>query len=145
MHLQWTHDLSVGVEEIDCQHRELFNRINSLDAAIKKGKPKEEIMKLVGFLDDYVIDHFGTEEAYMRDCSYPDYHLHRKKHKWFKEEFSTIKRQIADGAPLVEVVGLSNNLLITWFSNHIRTVDRSLGVFLVSRIRGSENGDKAGQ
>lgn len=133
MRLKWTHDLSVGVEEIDNQHRELFRMINDLDASIKNGKPKKEVMRLIRFLDDYIVIHFGTEERYMTVNDYPDRAQHRKKHEWFIEEFSGIKKRLRDGAPLVEVIGLSNNLLITWFSNHIRTVDKSLGGYLASR------------
>jgi hemerythrin len=78
MQLFWTGDLSVGVREIDSQHRELFRMINGLDAAIKQGKAKKEIMGLVRFLDDYIVDHFGTEEKYMTAYDYPDYQLHKK-------------------------------------------------------------------
>ena len=36
--MQWTEDLTVGVEAIDNQHKELFSRINSLADAIRQGK-----------------------------------------------------------------------------------------------------------
>lgn len=137
MQLQWTRDLSVGVEEIDSQHRELFRKINELDGAIKHGRAKDEIIRLVEFLNDYVGRHFGTEERYMSDHGYRDYQYHRKKHEWFVEEFSCIKGKLEKGVPLVEIIGLSNNLLITWFSNHIRTTDKALGVFLASKIKGA--------
>lgn len=137
MKLQWTEDLSVGEEEVDSQHRELFKMINALDAAIRKGKPNKEIVGLIGFLDDYIVVHFGTEEKYMTSTGYPDFESHRKKHEWFIEEFSHIKKRLEDGAPLVEIGGLSNNLLITWFSNHIRTIDKALGGFLASKNKGA--------
>jgi hemerythrin len=128
--------LSVGVEEIDSQHKELFRMINDLDAAIKHGKPKKEIVRLIGFLDDYIFIHFGSEEEYMTVHGYPDYSYHKKKHEWFTEEFYGIKKKLGAGAPPVEVIGLINNLLITWFSNHIRTTDKSLGSFLTAKIGG---------
>jgi hemerythrin len=140
MQLLWTRDLSVGVEEIDIQHKELFEMINALDAAIKKGKAKKEIMELIGFLDGYIVNHFGTEEEYMTARGYPDYPYHKKKHEWFTEEFSGIKKRLEGGTPLVEVIGLSNNLLITWFSNHIRTTDKALGGFLAPKNKGDSKG-----
>lgn len=136
MQLRWTRDLSVGVEEIDGQHKELFRMINALDSAVKSGKPKDEIMGLIGFLDNYVIEHFGTEERYMTAHDYPDYLHHKNKHEWFIEEFYGIKSRLESAAPLVEVIGLINNLLIMWFSNHIRTTDKSLGSFLAAKIGG---------
>jgi hemerythrin len=142
MQLLWTRDLSVGVEEIDSQHKELFKMINDLDAAIKKGKAKKEIGELIGFLDGYIVNHFSTEEKYMTAWAYPDYPYHRKKHEWFIEEFAGIKKKLEDGAPLVEIIGLSNNLLITWFSNHIRTTDKVLGGFLASKNKCDSKGSQ---
>jgi len=40
MKLQWTQDLSVGVEEIDNQHKELFERINNLDSAMSRQRER---------------------------------------------------------------------------------------------------------
>ena len=39
MTLQWTQALSVGVDEIDDQHRELFRRAARLLDGLKKGEP----------------------------------------------------------------------------------------------------------
>jgi len=89
MKLQWTPDFSVGVEEIDSQHKELFERINDLDSAMKQGRAKEEVVRLVEFLNKYAIVHFGAEEKYMTDYDYPGYALHKTKHDWFKKEFPT--------------------------------------------------------
>lgn len=134
MRLQWTHDLSVGVEEIDNQHKELFDRINNLDSAMKQGRAKEEVIRLIEFLDAYVIIHFGAEEKYMTDYNYPGYTLHKTKHDWFKKEFSDIRTRLDANGITPDVIMLSNNLLITWFSNHIRGIDMLLGSFLRSQI-----------
>lgn len=134
MKLQWTRDLSVGVEEIDSQHRELFDRINNLDSAMKQGRAKEEVVRLFEFLDAYVITHFGAEEKYMTDCNYTGYALHKTKHEWFKKEFSDIRTKLDAGGTTPDVIMLSNNLLITWFSNHIRSIDMMLGSFLKTKL-----------
>ena len=134
MKLQWTQELSVGVEEIDSQHKELFDRINNLDTAMKRGKAKEEVFRLIEFLDQYVIIHFGAEEKYMVDYNYTGYALHKTKHDWFKKEFSDIRTRLEAGGVTPELIMLSNNLLITWFSNHIRSIDMMLGSFLKSKI-----------
>ena len=134
MKLQWTEDLSVGVEEIDNQHKELFDRINNLDSAMKQGRAKEEVVRLIEFLDKYVIIHFSAEEKYMTDYSYAGYALHKTKHDWFKKEFSDIRTKLDAGVITPDVIMLSNNLLITWFSNHIRSIDMMLGNFLKSKI-----------
>ena len=134
MKLQWTQDLSVGVEEIDSQHRELFDRINNLDSAMKRGTAKEEVVRLIEFIDEYVVIHFGAEEKYMIDYNYAGYALHKTKHDWFKKEFSDIRTNLDTGGVTPDLIMRSNNLLITWFSNHIRSIDMMLGSFLKSKI-----------
>jgi hemerythrin len=133
MKLQWTREFSVGVDEIDSHHKELFNRINNLDSAMKQGRAKEEVIRLIEFLDEYAIIHFGTEEKYMTDHGYPGYALHKSKHDWFKKEFADIRAKLDAGGVTPDLIVLSNNLLITWFSNHIRTIDMLLGSFLKSK------------
>ena len=134
MKVQWTQDLSVDVKEIDAQHKELFRRINSLDSAMKQGRAREEVLKLVDFLDEYVIVHFRLEELYMVKYSYPKYQFHKTKHAWFKKEFSAIRKRLEKEGATPEVIILSNNLLITWFSSHIRTTDATLGTYLKTKI-----------
>jgi hemerythrin len=134
MKLQWTQNFSVGVEEIDSQHKELFDRINHLDSAMKQDRAKDEVIRLIEFLDKYVIIHFDAEEKYMIDYNYAGYALHKTKHDWFKKEFSDIRTKLDAGGVTPDLIMLSNNLLITWFSNHIRTIDMTLGSFLKSKI-----------
>ena len=134
MKLQWTQGLSVGVEEIDNQHKELFERINNLDSAMKQGSAQEEVVRLIEFLDKYVITHFTAEEKYMTDHDYAGYALHKAKHDWFKIKFSDIRTKLDAEGITPGVIILSNSLLITWFSNHIRSIDMMLGSFLKSKI-----------
>ena len=134
MKLQWDQEFSVGVEEIDNQHKELFDRINNLDSAMKQGTAKEEVVRLIEFLHKYVVIHFGAEEKYMIDFNYTGYALHKTKHDWFKKEFSDIRIKLDAEGIIPDVIMRSNNLLITWFSNHIRSIDMMLGSFLKSKI-----------
>jgi len=134
MKLQWAQDFSVGVKEIDDQHKELFDRINDLDSAMKQGTAKEEVVRLIEFLHKYVTIHFGAEEKYMIDYNYTGYALHKTKHDWFKKEFSDIRIKLDAEGITPEAIMRSNNLLITWFSNHIRSIDMMLGSFLKSKL-----------
>ncbi len=134
MKIKWTSDLSVDVKEIDGQHKELFKRINNLDTAMKKGRAKEEVLGLIEFLDEYAIIHFRTEEWYMIKYDYPKYPFHKTKHAWFIKELSAVRRKLEKEGATPEVIILSNNLLITWFSSHIRTTDTALGAYLRPKI-----------
>jgi len=59
MPFEWTQNLSIGVAEIDNQHKELFKRINNLLDAISQGKGKQELFAVLEFLEDYSKFHFA--------------------------------------------------------------------------------------
>ncbi len=80
--LKWTSALSVGIEEIDVQHQELFRRAERLLAGLHQGEP-EEIGGLIDFLHEYAVVHFGAEEAAMRAASFPGYVRHKAEHDRF--------------------------------------------------------------
>ena len=42
MGMNWDNNLATGINSIDNQHKELFDRINQLLLAMKEGKAKDE-------------------------------------------------------------------------------------------------------
>jgi len=133
MALNWTDDLSTGSDDIDEQHKELFLRINAFTEACRHGKGKEEVKKVIQFLDDYVVSHFSNEEQYMQRYAYPDYLAHKSQHLDFMETFSTLKKQIVDEGPGVHLVIQTKDMVVQWLLSHIRKVDKALGSFLKTK------------
>jgi hemerythrin len=130
----WTPDLATTVDEIDRQHKELFRRINDLLDACNEGRGKEEVQKVIRFLQDYVVTHFGEEERYMEKYKYPQYRDHKVQHKEFMENFSQLKKQFDSEGPGVHVVISTNYIVVDWLRNHIRKVDKALGAFLQDKL-----------
>ncbi|HBE81002.1 MAG TPA: hemerythrin, partial [Firmicutes bacterium] len=135
MILKWTEELSTGVNEIDNQHRELFTRTNGLLQAMHEGKGKDEIQKVMSFLDDYVVSHFGVEEEFMTQYNYPGIARHRELHQGFTVNFSDIKRELESDGPSSALVIQTQRKLSDWWINHIATVDKELGAFLVQKTQ----------
>lgn len=128
----WTEELSVGVETIDSQHRELFRAFNSLLRGSEQASPAEAPF-LLGFLEDYVVNHFGMEELYMRRFSYPGYPEHKNEHIAFIEQFYDLRDDFdAAGSNAVNADRLGR-FLGDWLVNHIGKVDRALGEFIRKR------------
>lgn len=134
MSIEWTTDLATGVDEIDKQHKELFQRINSLLGSCREGKGKDEVKKVIWFLEDYVITHFSEEERYMGKHDYPEYSSHKRQHLEFMENFLTLKKQFESEGPGVHIVVNINHLVVDWLKNHIRRLDKALGAFLKTKI-----------
>ena len=62
----WDNSFSVNVKEIDAQHQKLIALINDLHDAMKTGKAKDVLGKILSDLTDYTVYHFGNEERLSR-------------------------------------------------------------------------------
>jgi len=133
MAIKWSQDLSVGVNEIDSQHKELFETVNNLIEAMAKAKGKEEIGKVISFLEKYVVTHFGTEERYMAKFNYPDYASHKEMHSQFVKDFISLKKELEAGASTISIIHIQRRV-VDWLINHIGKVDKVLGGFLQGKI-----------
>ncbi len=131
---EWTDDLSVGVEIINNQHKELFKRVNSLLQAMNEGKGEDEIKEIIGFLEEYVVVHFGTEEDFMTRYNYPDYPFHKGEHEAFKKDFVELKRDYEiHGVTLTLIIEIQQRVC-DWLINHIGKVDKMFGRFLIKKL-----------
>jgi len=131
MSLQWSESLASGSSDIDTQHKELIVRVNSLLLAVDKGTTgREEVAKIVQYLTEYVVFHFGNEEKYMAKYNYSSATAHKAQHEQFVKSFMKLKeRLMMEGinAPLAQEV---KELCVDWLVNHIKFSDRALGMFL---------------
>lgn len=130
--VRWTEGLSVGVMEIDDQHKELFDRVNQLVQAMSQGKGKSEIDGVVSFLEEYVVTHFQTEEQLMISSRYPGYSEHKTQHAAFAESFKSIKAGIGGGIGSLTVIQLHRSV-VDWLTSHIARSDKAFGAFLNSQ------------
>ena len=64
----WDERYTLGVEEIDSQHRRLFALLDRLHEAIGQGSDHEEMKKIVMELVRYADEHFSAEESLMQDA-----------------------------------------------------------------------------
>jgi hemerythrin len=133
MAIEWTVDLSVGIAEIDEQHKELFKRINQLLEACNQGKGKETVGQTIEFLGNYVLEHFGSEEAQMIKYNYPDYSQHKAYHTEFIKSFSELKAKFEADGPGSHIVIMTNRVVVGWLNSHIRNVDKLFGAYLQTK------------
>ncbi|MBU0546055.1 hypothetical protein KKA13_02255, partial [Patescibacteria group bacterium] len=83
----WTKKYSVGVAEIDKQHKEFIKICNGLlDLAKEKSFTLEEVKIKIMRLGDYALYHFGTEEELFIKTKYPDASPHTKAHLQFRDK-----------------------------------------------------------
>jgi hemerythrin len=130
MSIGWNSELATGVDAIDNQHKEIFNRVNKLSAACAEGKGKEEVLRLLLFLEDYIKEHFAAEEKLQMRSAYPNYADHKSQHQQFMGDVARLAAEFkAEGATLSLVI-MTNKLLTHWLVQHITKVDKQFANFL---------------
>jgi hemerythrin len=124
-----TKDMEVGVPKIDAQHKELVDRLNAVTAMGTKSVSKEETQKTLDLLGEYIVKHFGDEEALQRQSGYPKYDFHRGQHQIYVAEFAKLKKEFAANGVSAKFTLDLNNSIINWIVMHIKTVDVEFGKY----------------
>ncbi|MBF0449803.1 MAG: bacteriohemerythrin [Candidatus Magnetomorum sp.] len=124
----WRHDYSVNVEEMDNQHKEMFNAANELYEASQGDSGKEVLLDALDFLIRYTEVHFHEEEKLMRSKNFPDLESHQKKHAYLIKQIKSFQTkycsdEIKIGSELID-------FLKDWIVNHILREDRQYGQWL---------------
>ena len=125
--LNWKKEYSVGVFEIDAEHKIFLKTIKKIHHAFKIGLNGEMLICLLEELYKYADFHFTSEENVMLMNEYPDYESHKKQHD---ELIQTLSNTInffniekIDKRQLIE-------FLVRWFKEHTTSIDLNLGIFL---------------
>ncbi|MDA8325623.1 MAG: bacteriohemerythrin [Nitrospiraceae bacterium] len=129
--IDWTSDLNTKIGSIDEQHHRLVFLINNLHEAMKTGKGREALGKILDEMIEYAKTHFATEERLMTAHSYPGYALHKKEHDEFKQKATKLDQDFKSGKQLITVEVMQ--FLKNWLTLHIKGTDQKYGPFLLAR------------
>lgn len=123
--LAWSSMFSVGVDEIDNQHKKLVDMANRLNDAMKSGQGKEAMGKILSELVSYTATHFAYEERLMDQHKYGMSSQHKQEHKDLVKTVLDFKAKFekGDAALTAEVM----TFLRDWLSKHIMNSDRAFG------------------
>lgn len=129
--ISWSDELSVGLQEIDEQHKILINLINRLfNEAILHKADKTIISAILEELVQYTIVHFAVEESLFRIFDYPDAETHQVHHDKLKQEVSSFQKKFAGGAVIdIELM----NFLRKWLTHHIMMDDKKYTPFFLEK------------
>jgi hemerythrin len=83
MNIRWQESFSIGIGEIDVQHRNIIKIINNALGENKQDDSPEEYLTQ---LHETHENHFLTEEAYMLGFGYHKYRQHKAEHDNFREK-----------------------------------------------------------
>ena len=123
--ITWSNMFSVGVTEIDTQHKKLIDLINQLNDAMQAGKGADVLGKVLSELINYTVYHFGYEESQMSQHHYEDTPAHKHEHKKFVDTVGDFKKKFDTGSAVISVEIM--NFLRDWLTNHIMKTEKKLG------------------
>lgn len=121
--ITWDDSYSVGIKEIDEQHKQWIGIINELHDSLIEGKELTEIgRKSLLAMEEYGIFHFTFEERYMEKIGYTDLPHHKREHEHFLQETRQVIRDEEAGHLVLntEVMGM----LMNWLTRHITGSDK---------------------
>lgn len=82
--MPWSEEFRVGIDDVDEQHRWLFDATNRLHAEMnKETRNRAVIAEIIEGLMDYTMNHFIMEEDLFQRYGYPKAAAHKALHDKF--------------------------------------------------------------
>lgn len=119
----WGPMFEVGVQQIDTQHRKLFDLANELADAVREGKGALPLGKILNELTTYTQIHFAAEEQLMSQHGYPATAEHKACHQELTKRVAEFKRALQAGD--VAIVDDALQFFTAWLSKHIMEIDKA--------------------
>lgn len=128
MFFEWSDRLLTGNEDIDFQHKSLFDMANDLAKNMNQGPEARLLVQvLLDQLLDYTSYHFDTEESLMKKTHYPEFNTHKEAHDKLRSQVIAFRKQFANGD--AEVSAELMTFLQDWLFNHIEKTDTQLAKY----------------
>lgn len=125
--MDWKAEYSVGIPEIDEQHKQLFDCIDRLESARDDRERELAVYYVMDELKDYARVHFSVEEIIMRLFDYPGLEAHAAEHRAFAERLEKLEQNELDKEAHAE----AGKFLRQWLVNHIMITDKRYAEFVL--------------
>ncbi len=122
--IEWKKEYSVGVSKIDNQHKNIIKILNQAIGQQFSKQNEKEIEEILDNLQNYIKEHFKTEEDYMLKHRYAGYEEQRNEHNRFIDRLFEAQKEYYKNGRVTSINIL--NFVWDWFSNHILILDKQL-------------------
>lgn len=129
-HIEWTEALSLGVEQLDNEHKQLIALSNDLIDSVKTND-REHVRSCFHALREYTVVHFQNEENYMAKIHYPDIEKHKLEHVNLKAEVKHYQESVYHRTDLVpaDVVAFIKH----WLIDHVIYLDMNIKIYAMQQ------------
>ena len=91
--IRWSDCLSVGVAEIDDEHRKFVGRVNELNKAIVECRDKPTVERLLDLMLMEATHHFWHEQQLLAKWKYPQRAAHAAEHALLTARFDRVMKE----------------------------------------------------
>ena len=131
--IAWNDIYKLGNEQVDLQHKKLFELVNDLIASCTNGSDLAKLSDTLNFLVNYTIRHFHYEEELQLRHNYPEYDSHKKLHEEFKKTVGELVARFHENGSSARLSADINKVVIRWLISHIQREDKKIGAFIRSK------------
>jgi hemerythrin-like metal-binding protein len=128
MLLKWDPIYSVNVEELDEQHKKMFEIINRVYGLSENNLESQKSLEIINELKEYGNYHLGTEEKYFKKFNYPEADSHIAQHNEYKKVISAMENNL-QGSGGKKAYEELKDFLQDWWLGHIQNVDQQYSDF----------------
>ena len=131
--LKWRKEYTVGIFQIDKQHKEIIALINGLSrlCVIDDEQSYGTFKLMLLSVMEYFGDHFWHEEKHMLEKKYPEYLLHKEEHR----QMLQVIREMAQKIGIDKRITIKSivEYLNKWYTSHMLGYDREMGEYFIKR------------
>lgn len=125
---QFTEDCLIGIEQIDNEHRTLFEMINEATAQVESKKVTRAITEdIILRLKVYAATHFSHEEEYMLQINDPELPNQRREHAAFIAYITSYDFTLLNDENAASILQDILVFLVHWLYRHILSSDMMIG------------------
>ena len=124
--IQWKESYRLGVDEIDDQHKKLFEIANRAYELLKNDfvtDKYDRIVSIIEELKDYTVYHFSFEENYMASIKYRKLLSHKVIHDDFIAKINEVDLDNVDENQDEYLMGILD-FVVEWIEQHILGTDK---------------------
>jgi len=125
--MEWSDSYSVGVEEIDFQHKAFLALINRLSILQERGTPLLMTHRMLLEVLKYAEYHFVSEENLMMLTEYPMLSQQQEAHNSLLRALTDRYNAFAKGEESLDAILV---FLVGWFSSHTVDEDKAAGLYI---------------
>lgn len=130
--VEWSPDLSVGIDFMDADHQKLMELVTELHELVQAGQAQSAAVEKLDELVEFTQQHFRLEERLMEENDYDGFEQHREVHELLLQDVADLRQHLEAGeqsaGPEIMV------FLKDWLIRHILGSDKDFGGFLERRL-----------